>query len=216
MDMVEIAAQLRNPFGTNAVEIGQRMARSNAKVIAACIERLQLEDNDVVLEIGPGSGGHIASVVEAAHDVRYVGLDWSAAMVDAAKRNNQHLIERGTAACYQGNAAAMEFDVCSFNKVFSVHTIYFWKNLKQQLKEIRRVLKSNGIFCLAFGDSGFMSQLPFIGDFMLYSDVEALALIEDCGFSVIQHSRHTEEGKSNANEQVNKLFHIMRCARLDD
>ncbi|MEO1396791.1 MAG: methyltransferase domain-containing protein [Cyanobacteria bacterium J06634_5] len=215
MDMVEIAAQLRNPFGTNAAEIGKRMARSNAHIIAVCVEQLQIENNDIVLEIGPGSGGHISSVVEAARDVRYVGIDWSAAMVDAAKRNNQHLVERGTAACYQGNAAAMEFDVCSFDKAFSVNTIYFWENPRQQLKEIRRVLKSNGILCLAFGDSDFMSKLPFTGDFTLYSDIEALALIEDCGFSVIQHSRHTEEGKSNANEQVNKLFHIMRCARLE-
>lgn len=216
MNPVEISAQLRKPSGTNATAMGERMTRSNANVIAACIELLQIAADDNVLEIGPGSGAHISSVVSAADNVRYVGIDWSAAMVADARKNNQSLIEQGVVTCCEGNAIATQFNASYFDKVFSVNTIYFWENPQQQLGEISRILRPDGIFCLAFGDRGFMQALPFTKNFTLYSESEATGLLESCGFTVLQRRQHTEVSQSNANEQVSKRFHLMRCGRVQN
>ena len=65
----------------------------------------------------------------------------------------------------------------SFDKIFTVNTLYFWKEPNTFLEEIYRVLRNNGTFVLTFGHKDFMSNLPFTQyGFQLYhtEDVEKL------------------------------------------
>ena len=214
MEPAQIAAQLRKPAGPQAAEVGRSMNRSNANVIAACIQLLGINrcDRTRILEIGPGNGRHVSSIIEAANNVQYVGIDWSAAMVTAATEINQALIAKSSVKFIEGDAAALPFDNNTFDKVLSINTIYFWEDPLQQLKEARRILTSDGSFCLAFGDRGFMEKLPFTKNgFTLYDDTAAKALLESCRFNVLQHETYEEVGTSNTGKQVKKIFHIMRC-----
>ncbi|MEM9138118.1 MAG: class I SAM-dependent methyltransferase [Cyanobacteria bacterium P01_F01_bin.42] len=212
MEPDKLAAQLRKPTGPQADEVAQDMNRSNARVIAACIQLLGIEACDRVLEIGPSNGSHIVSVMESADNLQYVGIDWSADMIAAAARLNSSFIEASSVELVVGDAASLPFDDGSFDKVFSVNTLYFWSDPEAQLQEIRRVIKSGGHLCLAFGDREFMQNLPFTQTgFTLYNDVEVKALLASCNFDLLQHRTYREIGESNTGKQVKKQFHLLRC-----
>ncbi|MEM6522021.1 MAG: methyltransferase domain-containing protein [Cyanobacteria bacterium P01_D01_bin.71] len=212
MEPAKLAAQLRKPFGTQADEVSKGMNKSNARVIAACLQLLEIQPGDRILEIGPGNGMHVSSVMAAADNLQYVGVDWSTAMVAAATAINQAFIASGSARFIETDAASLPFDGDAFDKVFSVNTIYFWQNPQQQLMEIRRVLRPQGILCLAFGDRGFMEKLPFTQNgFTLYDETEATALLESGKFTVLQHQTYEEMETSNTGKKVEKSFHLMRC-----
>lgn len=212
MEPAKLAAQLRKPSGLKADEVGKGMNKSNARVIAAGLQLLGINQGDRILEIGPGNGQHVALLMEAADQIQYVGVDWSAAMVAAAMETNRALVSSGSVEFIEANAASLPFDDDTFSKVFSVNTIYFWGNPRQQLLEIQRVLRPEGILCLGFGDRGFMEQLAFTQTgFTLYDEAAARDLLASGDFTVLQHETYEETSTSNMGAQVEKLFHLMRC-----
>ena len=52
-----------------------------------------------------------------------------------------------------GDAANLPYADTSFDKVFSVHTLYFWPDLDAGLREMQRVLRPGGDLLLAFHSS---------------------------------------------------------------
>ncbi|PVY70071.1 methyltransferase family protein [Tamilnaduibacter salinus] len=212
MDSKTLASQLRCPSGRDAVEVGERMNEANRLLNNQCIERLGMGADDSVLEIGPGNGAFVADIVEAARGVTYTGVDWSAEMVAEAERLNGRLIESGRARFRQGDAQELPFEAESFDKVLTIHTLYFWEQPAAQLAEIHRVLKAGGVLCLAFGDRSFMKDLPFVPyGFELYDQERIGGLLRAGGFEVVDACQHHEQALSNTGEVVEKLINIMIC-----
>jgi ubiquinone/menaquinone biosynthesis C-methylase UbiE len=62
-----------------------------------------------------------------------------------------------------GSSDRLPFDDQSFDKVFAVHTVYFWQAPLDHLAEARRALKPGGRFVLGFRpaeDAGFQATYP--------------------------------------------------------
>ena len=97
MNPQTLADQLRCPNGEHGRDVAGRMNESNLAVNRRCIELLQLNDADRVLEIGPGNGAFAADILACANDIHYTGLDWSANMVVEAKQTNAELVTCGRA-----------------------------------------------------------------------------------------------------------------------
>lgn len=205
-----LASQLRRPNGEEASEVAQKMNEANRALNLKCIELLQLRASESLLEIGPGNGAFVADILSMASDISYMGLDWSPDMVEEAKRLNEHLVEQGCAQFQQGSSEQLPFEASTFNKVLTVHTLYFWKNPGDHLAEIRRVMKPNSLFCIAFGDRAFMKDLPFVPyGFDLYDCAEVCTLLRSCGFQIVDTYQHKESGLSNTGEHVNKVINII-------
>lgn len=212
MDAQRLAEQLRKPSGAEAAEVARNMNEANLRTNLRCIEALVLRAGESVLEIGPGNGAFVADIIAAAPGLRYTGLDWSEDMVAEAAHFNAALLEGGAAAFRQGSSDAMPFADAAFDAVLAVNVLYFWEHPRDHLAEIRRVLKPAGRLCIAFGDRGFMSRLPFTAHgFRLYDLEAASALLESCGFDVAGVWEHLENGRSNTGELVEKHIHILRC-----
>ena len=62
-ELKEIAKQLSNPDASEGVKTGERMSHGNGQMIHRTIDLLDIKPNDFVLEIGPGNGGHIHSIL---------------------------------------------------------------------------------------------------------------------------------------------------------
>src|SRR5690606_33437900 len=81
----------------------------------------------------------------------------------------------------------LTFGDATFDKIFTVNTLYFWDAPERQLSEIRRVLRPSGIFCLAIASKAFMETMPFSTyGFRLYSAEEASQLLANNGFTIEQ------------------------------
>lgn len=87
--------------------------------------------------------------------VRYVGLDWSEAMVARARARYRDVAGDGRIALLSGSCAALPFANARFDRVLAVHALYFWQPPERHLQEIRRELRPCGQLCLAFGGKAF-------------------------------------------------------------
>jgi arsenite methyltransferase len=114
------------------------MNRHNAKVNTFTRSQLQLMPTDRVLEIGFGGGPNLQFLIANAAHV--AGVDRSKDVVTWANKKYAAAVNAGRAEFREGTVAALPFQDASFDKVFTVHTIYFWTSLEGGCREIYRVL----------------------------------------------------------------------------
>lgn len=203
--LIELAEQLSCPTGELGVKTGERMAVNNDHMISLAVSALALQATDIVLEIGPGNGSHVVEILKDFRHLLYYGVDISELMVQEALKINKAEVEAGHADFSLSDGEKLNFADSYFSKVFTVNTLYFWKDPKVYLAEILRVLRPGGVFSLAFGAKEFMETLPFTKyNFSLYSCAEGRELLQNNGFDIINISVSTEKVMSNAAVMVDR------------
>ena len=212
MEPEHLAAQLRCPNGDKAIDVGISMNKANYNLNRACINLLALKDEHSILEIGPGNGAFVEEILAEANDLSYVGVDLSAELVAQAHILNAPLVRQGRVKFECADARDLPFKAAQFDKILTVHTLYFWQSPQQYLVEIRRVLKPSGTFCIAFGNREFMKNLPFVEyGFELYDEASAGDALGDAGFKIVAAHEFTERGLSNTGETIDKRVHVIVC-----
>jgi SAM-dependent methyltransferase len=136
-----IARQARRPSGLLGRVLGHVMASETAGENAMALKLLELQSDDQVLEIGFGPGRTLARVAELIPGGFVAGVDPSEEMLRLATSHNRHFIAQEKMELKLGNTTRIPYDDGRFDKVYSVHTIYFWPEPARDLQEIRRVLK---------------------------------------------------------------------------
>ncbi|SFO21695.1 Methyltransferase domain-containing protein [Paenimyroides ummariense] len=206
-DLKDLAKQLGNPEGETGIEVANMMNATNIGMTKHTITSLNLDKNDIVLELGHGNCGHLPFLMNQAKNLKYFGLEISELMQQEATKSNQNYIENNSAKFELYNGTEIPFDDAAFDKIFTVNTLYFWKNPDLLLNEIYRVLKPNGIFALTFADKSFMDKLPFTPfGFNLYSLKDAEELLQKNQFKILNSISQTEQVSSKTNEMVNRSF----------
>lgn len=200
----EMARQLSCPNGDNGIEMADMMHDTNFGMTKSAITALHISHHDRVLELGHGNGKHIETLLQEAENVSYKGLEISELMQREAAALN---IANASFDLYDGET--IPFEDHQFNKALTVNTIYFWKQPAQLLNEVYRVLKTGGLFSIAFAQKSFMETLPFTQHgFNLYDNAKLEALVKQTPFQLLSLSPHTEQVKSKANEMVERLYTI--------
>jgi len=213
-DFKEIASQLGCPSGNKGIKTAEMMAVHNNNMIMLTISALKLKSSDVVLEIGPGSASHVAPFLKEIKHLLYYGVDISSLMISEAIRLNAAFVASGNADFSLSDGEKLNFAPNFFTKIFTVNTLYFWKDPKAYAAEVLRVLKPGGIFNLTFGSREFMEKLPFTSyNFHLYSRQEAEELLLSSGFKIKSINLHTEEVKSNTGMEVKRDFIIINAEK---
>jgi ubiquinone/menaquinone biosynthesis C-methylase UbiE len=140
-----IRGQFRKPSGLFGRLIGNRMAQGNTFDASWTVSLLNIEPDSRILEIGFGPGVSTQYAAEKASKGFVAGIDHSETMVQAARRRNAAAVKAGRMDLKQGDVASLPYPDESFDKAFSIHSIYFWAKPDDCLKELRRVLKPGGL-----------------------------------------------------------------------
>lgn len=210
----QIAAQLGRPEGVDGILTAERMAHTNNNMTKSTIAALGLIAGDVVLEIGPGNGTHVKDLMRVASSVSYYGVDISETMVVEASKINEADVRTGKVSFELTDADQLNFKADFFDKIFTVNTLYFWEDPVAYASEIRRVLKPDGLFCLAIATREFMEQLPFTKyKFKLYDGPSVEALLKDAGFSIIEMSFLKDLTISHTGETVDRDIIIVKAGK---
>jgi ubiquinone/menaquinone biosynthesis C-methylase UbiE len=98
----------------------------------------------VVLDVGCGGGKTVNRLAQLAPKGKVFGLDYSHDMVEFSKRINKNLIAENRVEILEGTVQKTGFKDAFFDLVTAFETYYFWPNLSDAFKEIRRVLKTGG------------------------------------------------------------------------
>jgi ubiquinone/menaquinone biosynthesis C-methylase UbiE len=175
-----VARQLSHPQGFLGRIIRLLMNRTNAQLNAFALRQLQLQSTDRVLEIGFGGGATLPLLLAGSAFV--AGIDRSLDAVESAKARFSALPER--TEFRQGNVEAMPFPAASFDKAFTVNTVYFWTSLDVGFSEIHRVLKRGGTVVVGFLPKEWMDTMNFPTDiFTSRAPEDLLAALERTGFT---------------------------------
>lgn len=200
-DLKILAQNLANPQGKKGIEIGEMMNDTNIGMTLESIQTLLIEDDEHILEIGHGNAGHVKSILNKATNIKYTGIDISETMHKEAKKRNVIFENQADFVLYEGEK--LPFEDKTFDKIFTVNTVYFWEQPVEYLNEIYRVLKDNGMFVLTFGQREFMEKLPFTQfDFKLYSNAETEEIISKSHFKRMKISEREEQIKSKTSEET--------------
>lgn len=181
-----IAGQLRQPTGEYAIQVGEKMNEGNLHINLNTFEALHLTTGDNILEIGMGNGYFVKNILSADNSIKYTGCDFSEIMVDEARKRNEKYVANGQAEFHNADANELPFDSVSFDKVFSINTIYFWDNPQIVLAEIWRVLKPKGQVTISVRPKSIMEHYPFVKyGFKTFAKDDLTELIAKNNFRVV-------------------------------
>ena len=150
--------------------------------------QFSVPDDAEVLDIGCGGGLNIKRLLKKAKKGHVYGVDISPVSVSKSKATNKKEIGK-RCEVYQGSAEKLPFKDNSLDLVTAFETVYFWKNIEDCFREVRRVLRSGGTFAVINdpGDPGKHWE-KIIPGMVSYRPEEIKALMEKAGFGNIKVS----------------------------
>jgi ubiquinone/menaquinone biosynthesis C-methylase UbiE len=198
-----IATNLRKPEGELGKQVGQKMNEGNRHMNLYAIEAVEPSSGDDILEVGMGNGYFVNEIFSTVNDIYYTGCDFSQTMIDEAHRINAPLVHEGKAKFILSDAAKLPFADHTFDKVFTVNTLYFWETPAVTLAELRRVLKPKGKLVIAIRPKSTMQHLPFVKyGFTMYTREDVVKILSGNGFTVSAYAEHSEPDQEIGGQQI--------------
>ena len=142
-------------------------------------ETLAIKKSDHVLEIGCGTGSLLKRIANELENGVVEGVDFSKTMISLAKKKNKKHILKKKAIIRPGNFDELQFENNSYDKIFSVNTIYFWRSPVSTISKAFDLLKPNGTIVLGFHSKDEMEEMDLDENiFQLYSLQDVISLLK--------------------------------------
>jgi 2-polyprenyl-3-methyl-5-hydroxy-6-metoxy-1,4-benzoquinol methylase len=129
---------------------------SNMEQIAFMLEKVRLQPDGKVLDVGCGNG-KMVEYIASAKGVTGYGFDISEAAIEAAIKRTagkENLFFR------KGSINDINYEEQSFDAVLSVDTLYFADDLLRTIREILQWIKPGGCFAAFFSEFRFSREDP--------------------------------------------------------
>jgi SAM-dependent methyltransferase len=184
--------QLREEFNRWAeAGHGEGMEQDHLPIVLPVLDRMQLQPDDNVLDVGCGAGWLSSLLAEHVPEGRVVGIDVSDEMIRHARRKNVNL---ENVLSVVGEAEQIPWDAAFFTHAISVESAYYWPDPARALAEIFRVLREGGSAWIAMNyyrdnpHSHQWSEVLTVPARLLSAD-EWAALFRDAGFANVAQER---------------------------
>ena len=185
----DLIINARKPEGELGDQLLDRMNESHEKLAQWGVSHLDIEKDDVILDIGCGGGVNVERFLKMT-DNKVYGLDYSEVAVEKSTKLNQAAIDEGRCEIIQGSVSELPFEDNTFDIITGFETVYFWPDFVNDSKEVRRVLKDDGIMFIcneAIPNEGDERQKELIDllEMEIYSEDEFDEYLREAGFSDI-------------------------------
>jgi len=185
----ELIINARKPVGELGDKLLDRMNESHESLAQWGVSHLDISKDDVILDIGCGGGVNVERFLNMTENKVY-GLDYSEIAVEKSTKLNQDAIDEGRCEVIQGSVSELPFEDNTFDIVTGFETVYFWPDFVNDCKEVRRVLKDDGIMFIcneAIPDEEDERQKELIDllDMKIFSEDEFDEYLREAGFSDI-------------------------------
>lgn len=183
-----IALQFSNPHGVGGYVSTFIMNCNNRKQYNAVQKYISLQPKEKVLDIGFGNGCLIKRLYKKYPSSEFHGIDISEDMLHISLKRNASAICKGNMQLSQGDVAALPFEDNSFDKIYTVNTLYFWKDVNKGMQEIKRIMKEHALFVIVGHYRHYLEKLPMTKfHFKNYSVQEIESLLTLHGFILIEN-----------------------------
>lgn len=201
LDPATLAKHLAKPEGPIGIAVTAGLNKTNARPYSVAIEKLRLQQDEKILEVGFGNGNEVGRLIDCATGIKYTGIDYSQTMVAEALTRNAAAIGAGSVVITHGTSDDLPFESAYFDAALALNTIYFWPHPEIDLREIRRVLKLGGRLAIGALSPWSAKERPvFQHGFAFYDLPELAALLSRAGFAsteseMIKDETTTPDGK---------------------
>lgn len=188
----------RKPKGEAGAEMLRRMNSSHYEVTGWALEHFSFSPDDSVLDIGCGGGETLHRIGKAVPEGSLYGADYSPVSISQSALRNEDLISSGRLTLTEASVEALPYPDNSFDKAITVECFYFWPDPAEDLKEVRRVLKSGGTLLVVadiYGGADLdEDSLRSVEKYSLFNPTpeEFRRLLLSAGFSTVKV--HTKPG----------------------
>ena len=140
--------QCQKPSGWIGRLLLRRMNGSHSKLTDWGLRHVCAEPHATILDVGCGGGRTISKLAAIAKAGKVYGVDFSEESVATSRRMNAVYIETGRVEIRHASVSALPFPDDMFDTVTAVETHFWWPDLRGDVREILRVLKSHGQLAL--------------------------------------------------------------------
>ena len=202
----ELLINAGNPKGKLGEELINDMNVNHENLAQWGVGHLDISKQSIILDIGCGGGVNVKRFLEMTENNVY-GIDYSSVSVKKSIELNIEEIENKRCEIRQESVSQMSFDDNTFDIITAFETVYFWPDFSNDLNEVNRILKDDGIFMIcneAIPNENDERQKEFIEllNCSIYSKNELVSYLNNAGFSniktVINESKDSFTGEDTA------------------
>ena len=185
----ELIKNARKPEGELGHKILDRMNRSHEAMAQWGVSHFEIKEDSKILDIGCGGGRNIERFSkQICENGRVVGIDYSEVSVEKSIALNRKAIDEGIVNVLQGSVSNMPFYDETFDIATAFETIYFWPDFINDLREVNRVLKKDGMIFICNeavyreGEMDKYDDLVELLDMKIYSEDVLEKSLKEAGF----------------------------------
>jgi ubiquinone/menaquinone biosynthesis C-methylase UbiE len=193
MSLIEkFVKQCRKPSGRFGKFVARVMNFGHSGLRRWGLSHVSINPDAIILDIGCGGGKTIKEMATFAPDGKIYGIDYSEDMIQVTKKVNKALIKKGLVEVKHGTVSSLPFIDNMFDLVTAFETVYFWPNLIDDLKEIKRVLKPDGTLLIAnevYKDDKFEkrnTKWARLADMQLHTPDEYKDFLTQAGYRFVE------------------------------
>ena len=141
---IYLARQVRKPQRWIGRPFLWLMNVSHSSLTDWGLKQVTIEKKFSVLDIGCGGGRTIQKLANIATEGRVYGVDYASGSIAVSRSKNASLIKSGRVEIHEGSVSQLPFPDSMFDLALALETQYYWPDLVNDMKEVRRVLKPGG------------------------------------------------------------------------
>lgn len=184
--------QAAHPRGFIGRMLGSIWVREHARLNLEVLDRLDIEAGHRVLEIGSGPGDALMKAARRARGGKAVGVDVSEVMVKLARARVQAARDVCSVEVRLRSGSALGIDGERYDRIFAVHSIYFWGDVDATFVQLATALAPGGKLVLAFRPDGDDVPARFRDPIYRFPTVDAvMKSLKRAGFSEVRAERST-------------------------
>ena len=156
------------------------------------MELAELRPDDVVLDIGCGSGNSCRTAAAVVTGGRVIGIDPTSAMIRIAKEESENCPYKNRIQFMDGSAEAVPLENSSVTTAMAINSLHHWDDIDAGLNEVKRVLLPEGHFFIA---DELKKDGTTHGDGLLADPAQIEYLLEKTDFSSVSRTDHMHVGE---------------------
>ncbi|NLK66691.1 MAG: class I SAM-dependent methyltransferase [Campylobacteraceae bacterium] len=148
MEKKPVRDNVRFPKGDGGIETLKRMNKEHNKgsLWAICKLDLSKSANLNILDIGCGGGQNLINLANVFKNSTLWGIDYSPTSIELSSKTCDELIKNERLSLKVADVHDTKFKSGKFDLITAFETMYFWENLEVAFTEIKRILKTDGVF----------------------------------------------------------------------
>ena len=187
-----LLTQAKKPTGKFGIFFAKIMNAGHSHLTRWGLSHISIDKDFIVLDVGCGGGKTINLLAGIAKEGKVYGIDYSESSVAVATNINKKYVDAGQVGILHASVQTIPFPDDMFDLVTAIETYYFWPDLINNLREIKRVLKPGGsviIINASYRSEKFEkrnSSLARAGGFTHHLPEEFQALLIGANYSLIR------------------------------